>query len=300
MKRKIFGLLGIILFFTFIIPSYSNAKGSQNEALIIHLVDPESKETIYSFSMENYHLDVDFDLFQKDIRRWIENNKNKFYETMILDSVDNEGNIIKGKPMITLDEPLLLERILSLYLTGGKVEIPFVVTPSNYKEEEVSQLHEVTLASYTTFFNHLNSGRSTNIEISAAAIHQVIVGSGDIFSFNSIVGPRDVASGYQEAPEIVYGKTVIGIGGGVCQTSSTLFNVVDQLNVDILERHHHSKDVGYVPKGRDATVAFGGLDFQFQNTTGIPLLIKTYYYPGVITITVTTSKEYAEIFKHEL
>lgn len=290
----------MIIFFTIAYPSYSMAKESPNEKGMIHLVDPDSKETIYSFSMEKYHLDVDFELFQKDMKQWIEKNKHKFFQTMVLDSIDKEGNIIKGKPMITLDEEQLFERMMSLYLTGGEVDIPTIITYSNYKEEEVSQLQEVTLTTYTTFFNHLNTGRSRNIEISAAAIHQVIVGSGDVFSFNTIVGPRDVASGYQEAPEIVYGKLVNGIGGGVCQTSSTLFNVVDKLNVKILEWHHHSKDVGYVPKGRDATVAFGGLDFQFQNTTGIPLLIKTYYSPGVITIAVTTSKENAEIYEHEL
>ena len=92
----------------------------------------------------------------------------------------------------------------------------------------------------------------------------------------------------------------MGIGGGICQTSSTLFNAVDQLPIKIIERHHHSMDVGYVPKGRDATVSFGGLDFQFQNTTGIPFLIQAYYRPGAITVEIRTSKEYEELLKNEL
>lgn len=297
LNKKLLRLVLIVLFIL-LIPLQSLAKNSSDHT--IELIDSNSNEVIYSFSMAHYHLDVDIELFQQDIQRWMEKNKQKFYQTMVLDSIDKEGNIIKGKPMITLDEQSLLERIVSKFFSGGTVDIPLKSIESNYDPEEVPQLHEVTLASYTSFFHNVNSGRSVNIEISAAAIHQVIVGSGDIFSFNTIVGPRDVASGYQEAPEIVYGKVVRGIGGGVCQTSSTLFNAVDQLAVDILERHHHSKDVGYVPKGRDATVAFGGLDFQFQNTTGIPFLIKTYYHPGAITIVITTSKEYADIYKHEL
>ena len=68
-----------------------------------------------------------------------------------------------------------------------------------------------------------------------------------------------------------------GHWGGICQTSSTLFNAVDQIPVKFVERHHHSLDVGYVPKGRDATVSYGGLDFRFQNTTDVPFLIKASY-----------------------
>lgn len=132
------------------------------------------------------------------------------------------------------------------------------------------------------------------------AINNVIVGIGDIFSFNTIVGPRDVTNGYQEAPEIIKGKLVMGIGGGICQTSSTLFNAVDRLGVKTIERHRHSKDIGYVPKGRDATVSFGGLDYQFKNTTGVPFVIKTYYHPGSLTVQIRTSQEYAEILRNEL
>ncbi|HWL13745.1 MAG TPA: VanW family protein, partial [Ureibacillus sp.] len=131
------------------------------------------------------------------------------------------------------------------------------------------------------------------------AINNVIVGNNDIFSFNSVVGPRDVAAGYQMAPEIIHGKMVMGIGGGICQTSSTLFNAVDQLNVKIIERHKHSKDVGYVREGRDATVSFGGLDFKFHNSLGIPILVRTYYQRGAVTVQITTSREYYNFLRNQ-
>ena len=92
-----------------------------------------------------------------------------------------------------------------------------------------------------------------------------------------MVGERTEARGYQPAYEIINKELVMGIGGGICQTSSTLFNAVDQIGIRITERHHHSLNIGYVPTGRDATVSYGTLDFKFQNTSGIPFLIKTNY-----------------------
>ena len=101
------------------------------------------------------------------------------------------------------------------------------------------------------------------------------LGVGDIFSFNTTVGERTEARGYQKAKEIVNKKMVAGIGGGICQTSSTLYNAVDQLDVKYVEHHNHSLNVGYVPKGRDATVSWGGPDFRFENSLNVPLLLNS-------------------------
>lgn len=89
----------------------------------------------------------------------------------------------------------------------------------------------------------------------------------------------------------------MGIGGGICQTSSTLFNAVDQVPIKFVERHHHSLDIGYVPKGRDATVSYGGLDFRFQNTSDVPFLIQAIYGKDFLTVEVRTAKKYEEILK---
>jgi len=174
------------------------------------------------------------------------------------------------------------------------VEMPLYVTESGYYLEDLPLLEDVVVASYTTYFNSTDSGRNKNIELSARAINNVIVGSGDYFSFNTIVGPRDEANGYQPAPEIINKKVVMGIGGGICQTSSTLFNAVDQIPINYVERHHHSLDVGYVPKGRDATVSYGSLDFRFQNTNDVPFLIKATYGNDFLTIEIRTAAKYVE------
>ncbi|WP_225230268.1 VanW family protein [Ureibacillus galli] len=271
----------------------------------ISVIDPETKIVVKKFTPDIYQLITNIESYRNEIENWVHefangtNNHIGYNKPMLLDRIDEKGRVIKGRPLITVNEKELVDKIIDLSFTGGLVEIPIIFTESDYSENDVPHFNEVVLATYTTYFKSYHSGRSKNIELSAMAINNVILGNGDIFSFNSVVGPRDVASGYQMAPEIIKGKMVMGIGGGICQTSSTLFNAVDQLELKILERHHHSKEVGYVPKGRDATVSFGGLDFQFQNTTGVPFIIKSYYQQGAITIQIKTSKEYEHILKHE-
>lgn len=265
----------------------------------ISIYHPNIDSAVTTITPKPFQLETDFISYEQDIQQEVQKISRKYYQNMILDKLDENGNIIPGKPEVYVDKNKLVDDILSLAFTGGKVNIPFQTRTSGYEKEDAKNLTEVVLASYTTYYNKIKIGRSTNIELSAAAINNVIVGSGDIFSFNATVGPRELDFGYQEAPEIVNGKMVLGVGGGICQTSSTLFNAVDQLGVKIIERHHHSRDIGYVPKGRDATVSFGGLDYKFQNTLGIPFVIKTYAKYGVLTVVITTSKEFEQLLKNE-
>ena len=176
------------------------------------------------------------------------------------------------------------------------MELPLTIFESGYKLEEVNSLDEMVVSSFTTKFDSSVTGRVRNIELSSQAIDNVILGVGDIFSFNTTVGERTEARGYQKAKEIVNKKMVAGIGGGICQTSSTLYNAVDQLQVDYVEHHNHSLNVGYVPKGRDATVSWGGPDFRFENSLNVPLLLKTKVNKekGTVTVEVRTSKTYAQ------
>nr|WP_286180609.1 VanW family protein [Bacillus sp. ISL-37] len=211
---------------------------------------------------------------------------------MIPDKLGPDGQVIKGSPLIILEESELVESIIQASEIGGNVELPLYVTASGYEIDDAALLGEVIVGKYTTYFNAGVAGRTKNIELSAEAINNVILGAGDVFSFNTTVGPSDEAHGYQPAEEIVNKKLVMGIGGGICQTSSTLYNAVDVLGVGYVEKHHHSLSVGYVPEGRDATVSYGGKDFRFENTTGVPLLLKAIVGKGTLTVEVRTSKEY--------
>lgn len=271
---------------------------------IIHLIDPSSEEIIFSFTPAELGFSTNLDRYKKEIEQLAMElargtvNKPGYDQRMVLDKINENGELVKGKPQVILKEKELVEKILAASETGGNIELPIYMTESGYNQNEITDLDNVVIASYTTYFNSTDVGRSSNIKLSANAISNVIVGIEDIFSFNTTVGPRTKETGYQPALEIVNGEFEMGIGGGICQTSSTLFNTVDQLGVHYVERHHHSIDIGYVPKGRDATVSYGSLDFRFQNTTGVPFMIQASTTKDSITIKLTTSEKYALLLNH--
>ncbi len=273
----------------------------QKGTTIVEIVDPNTKKIIETISPKDSGYETNMHVYQQHIEQLAKelargtDEVEGYDQRMMLDRLDEKGKVIKGRPQMILKESELVEKILAASATGGQVEIPLYLTQSGYSFEDIPYLEEVVVASYTTYFNSADLGRNKNIELSAEAINNVIVGSGDHFSFNTMVGPRDEANGYQPAPEIINKKVVMGIGGGICQTSSTLFNAVDQLQVKYVERHHHSLDIGYVPKGRDATVAYGSLDFRFQNTSDVPFLIQTTYGKDFLTIDIRTAEKYVEI-----
>jgi vancomycin resistance protein YoaR len=271
---------------------------------VVNVVDPSTKNIVKSlipiemgFGTNNEQYKQELEKWAKELARGTETTPG--YDTkMIPDRIDANGQIIKGKPRVILEEAELVNKVIEASVNGGEVFLPIYITESGYKPEDAAHLSEVVVASFTTKFNPSVTGRNKNIELSALAINNVIVGTGDIFSFNHTVGPSDAAHGYQPAQEIVNKELVMGIGGGICQTSSTLFNAVDQLAIDYVEWHHHSLTVGYVPVGRDATVSYGGKDFQFKNTAGVPFLIKAIYNGnGTLTIEVRTSAAYQSLLQ---
>ncbi|HWI46869.1 MAG TPA: VanW family protein [Rummeliibacillus sp.] len=277
-----------------------NKKTVETEPTVINIVDPNSSEVIKTFSPKELWFETNYEEYEnkiKEIAKELASGTETtpgYDQRMKLDKIGENGEILKGNPLVVLKESELVDKILKTSIIGGVVELPLYITNSNYNPDEISTLGEMTVASYTTYFDSSKENRNKNIELSAKALNNVIVGIGDYFSFNTLVGPREKENGYQPAPEIINKKLVMGIGGGVCQTSSTLFNAVDQIQVKYLEKHHHSINVGYVPKGRDATVSYGTLDFRFQNMSDAPLLIKTIYGKSSLTVEVRTSKTNAE------
>jgi vancomycin resistance protein YoaR len=271
--------------------------------ITIEVIDPVSKVIIRTIIPKEMGFGIEDEQYKKDLSEWAKELARGtdlspgYDQRNTPDRIDGNGQVIKGEPRVILEEAELVESILQASDKGGKVELPLYITESDYKPVDVAHLNEVVVASYTTYFEPNAVGRNTNIELSAQAIDNVIVGVNDHFSFNTTVGPSDEAHGYQPALEAINGELVMGIGGGICQTSSTLFNAVDQLAVDYVEWHHHSVTVGYVPTGRDATVSYGGKDFRFLNTTDAPFLIKSIYGNGSLTVEVRTAKQYEEILK---
>lgn len=129
------------------------------------------------------------------------------------------------------------------------------------------------LASYKSTYSTAAVGRAYNVARAASSINGKILLPGDTFSYNDTIGNPSLANGYRVAPIYENGKTSEGVGGGVCQVSSTLYSAVLYANLQIVERRSHSLTVAYVPKGQDATVAYGSVDFKFKNDTDRPIRI---------------------------
>ena len=128
--------------------------------------------------------------------------------------------------------------------------------------------------------------RLNNIILASASVNGLILEPGEEFSFNRIVGQRTSARGYKSAAAFSNGTTVQAIGGGICQVSSTLYSAIMDSSLRVTERYPHGLPVSYIPKGRDATVSWGSLDFRFLNNTDYPLRIDAEVDGRTLTVHV--------------
>lgn len=142
------------------------------------------------------------------------------------------------------------------------------------------------LAEYTSTYASSNKTRTENLKVSADKINNICIPDGNVFSFNQTVGKRTVTAGYESAKVIKDGEFVDGLGGGVCQVSSTIFECVLRANVEIVARTNHTLEIGYVPLGGDATVQWNSKDFKFKNTLGCDLRLKMTCSGGKLTCSV--------------
>lgn len=170
------------------------------------------------------------------------------------------------------------------------LDIPVSITKAAVEAGALEQIDTV-LAAYTTHFNTGDVNRSANVALAAKNLSGTLLTSGTVFSFNKTVGPRLAAAGYREAPEIINGKVVPGIGGGVCQVSSTLYNSILQAGLTPVERTEHYLPVDYVPRAFDATVADGFIDFKFRNNLKHSVYISTRTENGALTIFIIGSSD---------
>jgi vancomycin resistance protein YoaR len=255
----------------------------------VNLIHPKTEDILYSFTPT---LNPDREEYEKQLIKLADELGNKLDRPMVPVKLSN-GQLINGLSRVLLDEDKLVDSLKNVRALDKTIVLPLEDTPPNVSLETIKGIDEAVIGSYKTTFNASVQGRSTNIALSANAINQIVLGPGDRFYYNLVVGERTVERGYQTAKEIVNGEFVDGIGGGICQTSSTLYNAVVNAGLEILEVHSHSRSVGYVPAGKDATVSWGGPDFKFMNNKDYPVMIKTIVNNGSIEIQVLASKQAA-------
>lgn len=132
------------------------------------------------------------------------------------------------------------------------------------------------IGEYSTRYNPGVRGRTTNLRKSAENIDGTIVPNGAIFSANKAIGERNAKNGWKMAKMFVNGDVVDGIGSGICQCATTIYNAALLAGLPIVERHQHQFRVYYAPTSRDATLYWGQKDFKFRNNTGGPIYVQTF------------------------
>lgn len=190
-------------------------------------------------------------------------------------------NVEEAKELIKNDQE---EYTIKLVITKPKVTI--------------SDLSEIAfkdvLATFSTKYDASNVDRTTNLRLAANKINGTVLAAGAEFSYNKTVGERSIAAGYKEAKIYSKGEVVDGLGGGICQISSTLYNAAVMANLDITQRRNHQFVTSYLPAGRDATVVYGSQDFKFKNSRKYPIKLEVRVANGIAKVNIYGIKEETE------
>lgn len=207
--------------------------------------------------------------------------------------INDFGRVVEGEPGRRLYRKAFNDLFYSYFYktNASKVEVPLLPIYPRVDRDLLLRINVKQIGQYVTYFNRNNSARSHNITLASEAINNYVIFPGEKFSFNQVVGKRTKERGYMRAPVIVRGELSEDIGGGICQVSSTLFNAADRAGLKMVERYSHSKNVPYVPPGRDATVSWYGPDFSFLNEYSLPILIRAKVIGGQMIIRLYSSDE---------
>lgn len=196
-----------------------------------------------------------------------------------------------------VDFDISMEEAKEIVSEEGKEEyiIPLKITKAKKTVKDLgSKAFPDRLSRYSTRYDASNRDRSTNLELAANKIDGTVLLPGEEFSYNQVVGKRTIENGYKNAAVFSNGKVEDGLGGGICQISTTLYNAVLLANLEITERRNHSFVTSYEDPGRDATVVYGVQDFKFKNSREYPIKIAASVKNGVATMTVMGIKEEVE------
>lgn len=200
-----------------------------------------------------------------------------------------QGKVVDGEVGVSID-PEAVRFTLDAAAGGETVKVPAEVTyPEMTAQELEAVLFRDMLGTYTTNVSG-SSARKGNVRLAGEAVNGTVLNDQDIFDYNTVVGKRTAERGFGAAGTYVNGQTVNTIGGGICQVSSTIYMTALLSNLEIVERSNHRFYPGYIPKGMDATVSWGGPEFKFKNNTGYPIRMDVSYKNSKITVTFYGTK----------
>lgn len=177
----------------------------------------------------------------------------------------------------------------------SEYEIPLkYTTPAKTTRDIGAEAFPDLISKFSTKYDVTLKNRTTNLELASNKINGYVLLPGEEFSYNKVVGERTIAAGYKEAAMYSGGEVVDGLGGGICQISSTLYNVAVKANLDITKRSNHQFVTSYVDAGKDATVVYGSIDFKFVNTRKYPIKIMSTVQNGIVEMKIFGVKEDVE------
>lgn len=258
-----------------------------------------------------------------DVTPTIENIKNKIQDLSYASSKIELVTVSKDPDLIDIDKihnEIYKEPVNAYYTTNPYVVYPhengvdFNISVDEAKAmlNEVKDEYEIPLkytapsvttnmigteafpnllAEFSTNYNARDTDRTTNLRLAASKINGTVLMPGETFSYNTVVGERTIAAGYKEAAMYQNGQVVDGLGGGICQISTTLYNAVLYANLEIVERRNHQFVPSYSKAGRDATVVYGSIDFRFKNSRNYPVKILCTVSGGVAKCQIFGLKE---------
>lgn len=242
---------------------------------------------------ENKNINLAFSYNTKPVDTLISNIENDVNKNAVDATVTKSGNgfvISPDSDGYKLDDATLKKNILASINgnLGSDDNITGTVNAvkASKTKEKLAGINTL-ISTFSTQYGSISSPqRSTNINLATKAINGLVLMPGDTFSFNGVVGERTAAKGYQSAPVDIGTHTAMGLGGGICQVSTTLYNAVLLAGIKATVRMHHTIPSVYVPLGFDATVDYGNLDYQFKNTLNYPIYIEGSSANGTETFNI--------------
>jgi len=210
--------------------------------------------------------------FEDEVRSIVREMAREIDQPEVNASIDKEtGGIIPEQNGVFVDVEATVELVMNA-AAGEHLQLVIIESVPQLRAEHLEPLTEI-LGDFSTPVMG-SPGRVTNLRLALAAINNTLVLPGQVFSFNEVVGERTPEKGYKPAP-IIYGEAVAdGVGGGICQVSTTLYNAVRLAGLEVVERRMHSIAPSYIRHGLDATVAWPHTDFKFRNNSEYPIIVK--------------------------
>jgi vancomycin resistance protein YoaR len=254
---------------------------------VVTTLEPDRLARLLQFRPSGHRYVVTFDSERAGnvLRRFVDVGRKRATNAQF-DTSHPDVRIIPSRTGIDIDQQGAADALAAAAYsrTDRTADLTLRAVPADLTTQEAQALGiRRRLTTFTTDMGPSSWNRVHNVHLMANFIDGTIIRSGEVFSFNDVVGPRTAERGFLEGQMIVGGLVLPAIGGGVCQTATTLFNNAFEAGLPILERHNHNLYLSHYPLGRDATVSWGGPDLRFGNDLKHAILIKTSYTNSTLT-----------------